>query len=206
MILRENIQFEQIANDLAQNGVSVTEHFLSTNEVKSILSIDEFKNKQSHFKKAGIGNSTNLKINESVRGDYIFWIDPKLANSSILVYVNKLKSLMAYLNKTLFLSLKDVELHLTSYPIGSYYQRHIDQFRSVDHRKISVILYLNNDWKPEHGGQLRVYKSDSKIDIFPISGSLVCMRSDLIEHEVLPALRERLSITGWMLDQLIDVK
>jgi SM-20-related protein len=206
MILHENIQFEQIADDLAQNGFSVIEHFLRTNEVKSILSIDEFKNKQLHFKKAGLGNSTNLKINESVRGDYIFWIDPEQANSATLIYFNKLKSLMAYLNKALFLSLKDVELHLTSYPIGSYYHRHIDQFRSEDHRKISVILYLNNDWKPEHGGQLRVYQSDNKIDIFPISGRLVCMRSDLIEHEVLPALRERLSITGWMLDQLIDVK
>jgi SM-20-related protein len=34
----------------------------------------------------------------------------------------------------------------------------------------------------------------------------VCFRSDQIEHEVLPATRERLSLTGWMLDQLSNLR
>lgn len=206
MILDESIVFEQIVDDLAEKGFSVTDSFLDNNEINAILSVDEFKNRMLHFKKAGIGNSASLKINESVRGDYISWIDTKKAHLSISVYVNRLNALQVYLNKTLFLSLKDIELHLTSYPVGSYYRRHVDQFKQQDHRKISVILYLNRDWRSEQGGQLRVYSQSNEIDIFPVAGKLVCMRSDLIEHEVLPASRERLSVTGWMLDQLIDIK
>ncbi len=206
MISRESIVFEQIVDDLAEKGFSVTDSFLDDSEIEAILSVDEFKNKMLHFKKAGIGNSASLKINESVRGDYISWVDTKKAHLSISVYVNRLKALQVYLNKTLFLSLKDIELHLTSYPVGSYYRRHVDQFKQQDHRKISVILYLNRDWRSEQGGQLRVYSQSNEIDIFPVAGRLVCMRSDLIEHEVLPASRERLSVTGWMLDQLIDIK
>lgn len=206
MILDESIVFEQIVDDLAEKGFSVTDSFLDNNEINAILSVDEFKNRMLHFKKAGIGNSASLKINESVRGDYISWIDTKKAHLSISVYVNRLNALQVYLNKTLFLSLKDIELHLTSYPVGSYYRRHVDQFKQQDHRKISVILYLNRDWRSEQGGQLRVYSQSNEIDIFPVAGRLVCMRSDLIEHEVLPASRERLSVTGWMLDQLIDIK
>jgi SM-20-related protein len=34
-------------------------------------------------------------------------------------------------------------------------------------------------------------------DILPLGGRLVLFLSDLIEHEVLPARRERYSITGW---------
>jgi SM-20-related protein len=206
VILDESIVFEQIVDDLAEKGFSVTDSFLDNNEIKAILSVDEFKNRMLHFKKAGIGNSASLKINESVRGDYISWLDTKNAHISISVYVSRLKALQVYLNKTLFLSLKDIELHLTSYPVGSYYRRHVDQFKQHDHRKISVILYLNRDWRSEQGGQLRVYSQNNEIDIFPVAGRLVCMRSDLIEHEVLPASRERLSVTGWMLDQLIDTK
>jgi SM-20-related protein len=206
VISRESIVFEQIVDDLAEKGFSVTDSFLDDSEIEAILSVDEFKNKMLHFKKAGIGNSASLKINESVRGDYISWVDTKKAHLSISVYVNRLKALQVYLNKTLFLSLKDIELHLTSYPVGSYYRRHVDQFKQQDHRKISVILYLNRDWRSEQGGQLRVYSQSNEIDIFPVAGRLVCMRSDLIEHEVLPASRERLSVTGWMLDQLIDIK
>ena len=206
MISSESIVFEQIVDDLTEKGFSVTDSFLDDSEIEAILSVDEFKNKMLHFKKAGIGNSASLKINESVRGDYISWVDTKKAHLSISVYVNRLKALQVYLNKTLFLSLKDIELHLTSYPVGSYYRRHVDQFKQQDHRKISVILYLNRDWRSEQGGQLRVYSQSNEIDIFPVAGRLVCMRSDLIEHEVLPASRERLSVTGWMLDQLIDIK
>jgi SM-20-related protein len=113
---------------------------------------------------------------------------------------------MQYINQTLFLSLKDYEIHMTVYPVGSYYKRHLDQFKKDDHRRLSVICYLNEDWRDEHGGQLRIYLPGGPIDILPISGRIVCFRSDQLEHEVLPATRERFSLTGWMLDQYADLK
>src|SRR5690606_19417075 len=105
-------------------------------------------------------------------------------------------------NQSLFLSLKDYEVHMTVYPPGAFYKRHLDQFSREDHRKLSVICYLNHDWLPDYGGQLRMWLSDKAIDVLPVSGRLVCFRSDLIEHEVLPATLPRLSITGWILDHL----
>jgi SM-20-related protein len=51
-----------------------------------------------------------------------------------------------------------------------------------------------------------MYLSDRTKDFLPMAGRLVIFRSDEIEHEVLPATRERLSITGWILDQLVDLK
>lgn len=110
---------------------------------------------------------------------------------------------MRFVNKSLYLSLKEFEIHMTIYPAGTFYKRHLDQFRSDDHRKLSVICYLNEEWQPEHGGQLRMHLPEGPIDVLPLSGRLVCFRSDMIEHEVLPATRERWSLTGWMLDQEI---
>jgi SM-20-related protein len=51
-----------------------------------------------------------------------------------------------------------------------------------------------------------MYLPDGALDILPQAGKLVCFRSDQIEHEVLPATRPRMSITGWMLDQLVEMK
>jgi SM-20-related protein len=118
------------------------------------------------------------------------------------VYLNRLNELREFLNQALFLSLKDQEVHLTVYPVGTFYKRHLDQFKKDDHRKLSVICYLNENWKEEHGGQLRLHLPSGEKDIFPFAGRLVCMRSDQIEHEVVVANRERLSVTGWVLDEV----
>ena len=196
----------QIADGLADDGFAVVDHFLTDNEVEAILRMDEFNNALLHFKKAGIGNTQSRQINEAVRGDYIHWLDGKTAHPSVLVYYEKIMQLITHLNQSLFLSLKDVELHLTTYPAGSFYKRHLDQFKAGDHRKVSVILYLNKDWEKDTGGQLRIYPQSKQLDILPLAGRLVCLRSDAIEHEVLPATRERLSITGWLLDQFVENK
>jgi SM-20-related protein len=109
---------------------------------------------------------------------------------------------IAFVNQSLFLSLKDCEVHQTIYPIGSFYKRHLDQFKKDDHRKLSVICYLNKEWKEADGGQLRMFIGTESRDILPLAGRLVCFRSDLLEHEVLPATRERLSLTGWLIDKI----
>ena len=153
------------------------------------------------FKKAGIGKSQEKQINEAIRGDYIQWIKPESAEPPLQVYLTKLSELIAFVNQNLYLSLKDFEVHQTIYPIGTFYKRHLDQFKKEDHRKLSVICYLNSDWKESDGGQLRIYLGNEIKDVLPLAGRLVCFRSDLLEHEVLPATRERLSITGWLLDQ-----
>ena len=198
--------FEQIADGLAEAGFAVVDNFLAKAEVDAILDLDLFREGVINFRKAGIGKESQLQINESIRGDYIHWIDKNDAPPPAKVYMDRLQGLCEYLNQSLFLSLKDYEIHFTIYPAGSYYKRHLDQFKKDDHRKLSVICYLNKEWEDQHGGQLRMHLPDKLVDVLPLSGRLVCFRSDQIEHEVLPATKERLSLTGWMLDQLVDVR
>ena len=193
--------FNAIADGLAEEGYAAVDQFLREQEVDAILELDTFKNGLAEFKKAGIGKNQQLQINESIRGDYIQWLDKNTAPSAVRVYLDRLSNLSLFLNQNLYLSLKDCEIHMTVYPVGSFYKRHLDQFKKDDHRKLSIICYLNHDWKDEQGGQLRIYLPDGTKDFLPIAGRLICFRSDQLEHEVLVANRERLSLTGWMLDE-----
>ena len=201
-----NSVFDQIADGLAEEGFAVYDQFLSQVEVSDIIESDPFAAGIEQFRKAGIGSKGDLQVNDAIRGDYIYWIDKQTAPAAAKVYFDKLDQLVAHLNRSLYLSLKDYEVHMTIYPAGSYYKRHLDQFKKNDHRKLSVICYLNHGWTQENGGQLRMYVGDSFKDFFPLAGRLVCFRSDKIEHEVLAANRERLSLTGWMLDQFTDMR
>lgn len=199
-------KLSQVGDGIAETGYAVIDDFLSPEQVNSILQLDEFKTGLLQFKKAGIGQKQEKQINEAIRGDYIEWIDRTTAPQPLQAYLNKLNELISFVNQTLFLSLKDYEVHMTIYPAGAYYKKHLDQFKKDDHRKLSVICYLNMNWKEEEGGQLRIYRQKESLDVLPVAGRLVCFRSDLLEHEVLPSTRNRLSLTGWMLDQYSDLR
>lgn len=193
--------FKRIADGLAEGGFAIVPNFLSAAEVQSIVESDEFTQHKLHFRKAAVGQATR-QVNESVRGDYIQWIDPATATAAERTYLDRIHDLIGYLNQDLYLSLKDFEVHRTVYPVGAKYARHRDQFRADDHRKLSIICYLNNAWTPEDGGQLRLYLPQVSIDVLPEAGTLVCFRSDQLEHEVLLANRDRYSLTGWITDRL----
>lgn len=201
-----NSLFDTIADGLVERSYAVADQFLSQIEVNSILGLDDFKKSTHRFKKAGVGQQQTLQVNEGIRGDYIQWLDKNAPPPAVAPYVQRVQELMQFLNQTLFLSLKDFEIHMTVYPVGSFYKRHLDQFKKDDHRKLSIICYLNKDWKEEDGGQLRIFHPDGSCDVLPLAGRLVCFRSDQLEHEVLPAKRDRLSLTGWILDQFVDLK
>lgn len=199
-------KLNSVADGLAENGYAIIDDFLSHEEVHSILQLDEFQNGLLQFKKAGIGKSQDKQINEAIRGDFIQWVDRSTALPAIQAYLVKLNELISFMNQNLFLSLKDYEVHMTIYPPGSYYKRHLDQFKKDDHRKLSVICYLNENWVEDEGGQLRIYLPEKSIDVLPQAGRLVCFRSDQLEHEVLPTIRPRLSLTGWILDQHAELR
>lgn len=196
-----DIIFNAIADGLADRGFAVINEFLTPAEAEAILHGDAFVQHKLHFRQAGIGKTDNA-VNEKIRGDRIQWIDPAVASQAELTYLNRLDALLQFLNQNLYLSLKGVELHRTVYPVGARYQRHRDQFRNDNHRKLSILCYLNAGWKENDGGQLKLHLPDRTQTILPVAGRFVCFRSDQLEHEVLPATRERYSITGWAIDRL----
>ena len=102
------------------------------------------------------------------------------------------------LNQAFYLGLADYESHFAHYPPGAFYQKHLDRFRDDDRRTVSAVLYLNDDWQADQGGALRLYPDGGEpLDVLPEAGTLVLFMSADLPHEVLPATRERLSLTGW---------
>ena len=107
------------------------------------------------------------------------------------------------MNQHFYMGLASLETHLAIYPVGAVYQKHLDQFNAgqaqqLNTRKLSSILYLNQEWQDSDGGELRLYvNEDEWLDILPAGGRLVLFLSAQFWHEVLPAKRERLSLTGW---------
>jgi len=197
--------FPFIADGLAENGWAVVDEFLSGEEVSAIAAHPSFAVADG-FHRAGTGRQGGHQVNEAVRGDRIRWIDPAAAPAPLQLYLARVQALRQFLKESLFLRLVDMEVHQTIYPPGTGYKRHLDQFKKDDHRRLSVIVYLNANWRDSEGGQLRIFTDTGQHDIFPQAGRLVCFRSDRLEHEVLPATRSRLSITGWMLDELAALR
>ncbi len=195
-----------IADELKAKGMSIVPDFISLTLRKELLA-DLIKTKNNlAFHKAGIGNKENLQIRSEIRQDEIFWLDENSANAVQKKLWKKIHALRKVFNQKLFLGLNIFEGHYAVYPPGGFYKKHFDSFRNDAGRKVTFILYLNENWKEEDGGQLRIHLSDSQfpesqdkkpLDIIPLGGKLVCFLSADFEHEVLKTTKPRYSFGGW---------
>lgn len=178
---------------------------MTPTEVEALRGVFSQQREAEIFQKAGIGNAHLFTVNREIRGDYIKWINPEDAFPAALDFLGRIKSLMLDLNRLLFLSLKDFECHYAIYPPGTFYEKHLDQFKTTQNRKISFAFYLNPNWQPGDGGELRLYLRDRTEDVAPLAGRLALFRSDTVEHEVLEAHKDRYSITGWLRDRPVGL-
>ncbi|WP_308991677.1 2OG-Fe(II) oxygenase [Mariniflexile litorale] len=199
----ENDLYEQIISDIGKQQFSIIENFFSDEEVNILRQSLLEKYEEDAFKKAAIGNRVNEIIVKSIRGDVILWMEEAKADTSELLFFNKINELVSYLNRTCFMGILHKEFHYAIYPKNTYYKRHIDTFQNDDRRKLSFVCYLNEDgWLPENGGELVLYlnENDKEVEnvIYPFPGRVVIFESQIIEHEVKPVNTERLSITGWL--------
>jgi SM-20-related protein len=125
------------------------------------------------------------------------WFDDTALSPAQQAYWDAMQTLREALNRRLLLGMETLEAHYALYPAGAGYARHRDRFRDNDARVLSSVVYLNRGWRADDGGALRLHLPDGTTDVAPVGGTLVLFLSDEIEHEVLPARRERLSIAGW---------
>ena len=191
--------YEKVIDDLLQQQYSVVDDFFSKQEVEDLRDSLLQKYDEDEFKKAAIGNQFNELIVKTIRGDFISWIDELEKNKAEAVFFDKIEHFTNYLNRTCYLGIQEREFHYALYPIGTFYKRHLDTFQNDDSRKLSIVCYLNEeDWLEEYGGELTIYKAEEAINVFPLKGRMVVFESQLLEHEVKPVKRERLSITGWL--------
>tara|TARA_R110002110_G_scaffold322294_1_gene534689 strand:- start:90 stop:755 length:666 start_codon:yes stop_codon:yes gene_type:complete len=188
--------FESIASGLEERGVVILPGVVPL-DITSSLQQEFSRLGAPAFKRAGIGRGQAQSVNGFVRRDRIHWIDESSQYSS--VWLDWADALRLYLNRRLFLGLFSFESHFAVYEPGAFYKRHIDAFRGEANRVLSVVVYLNQGWAPDQGGELVIYEDDGdhSVKVTPEMGTLVVFLSEEFPHEVLPATRSRYSVAGW---------
>ena len=187
----------QIIDDLAARGWSRLDNVLPASLTHELAEECRKRARAGALNPAGVGRGQGLAVREGIRGDSIQWLEHGQSAPSD-GYLQAMDELRSALNQAFYLSLEDFECHFACYPPGAFYQKHLDRFRDDDRRTVTAVYYLNEAWQTEHGGALRLYLADdTELDVLPSAGTLVLFISAELPHEVLPATRERLSLTGW---------
>ncbi|MEQ8524243.1 2OG-Fe(II) oxygenase [Gracilimonas sp.] len=187
-------------DQLAEQDYVVVDDFISNEFFNRIMAFFSEAEENDKLKKAGIGAQQDFQLKAEVRGDFIYWLDEE-RDQELSFFFDLKDELVQNLKRFCYLSLSGSEFHIAKYPVGTHYHRHLDQFNEQSNRQITVLIYLNKDWKPGDGGELVIYKEGREIMVEPIAGRLLLFKSDTIEHEVLTTHIPRYSLTGWLLHQ-----
>ncbi len=190
--------FNTLIDSFIDSKVGIAENFLSevlASHLKENLNL-LYSGRQ--MLSAGTGNEAVAIQNKLIRGDKIYWLDRKHNDPYENDFFDLMDSFVSHLNSTCYTGITGYEFHYTLYETGSFYKKHLDQFRNNGSRQYSMIMYLNADWKENDGGELRIHHIDSQQNISPVNGKSVFFKSSELEHEVLLTNKPRLSITGWL--------
>lgn len=146
------------------------------------------------IRRAGTGRGPERSQDAAVRSDEMVWLSEEAPAFAPLFGL--FEGLRRALNEGAYLGLERFEVQLARYDRGAHYARHRDAFSGPASRRVTAILYLNPDWRPEQGGQLRIHGPWAR-DVEPRAGRLALFLSDRVEHEVLPAFAPRFAATAW---------
>ena len=193
---RVNDADDAVAQAIERDGVAVVPRFLADALVARLRERARSLDAEGAFAPAGVGRGSARAHDPAVRGDRIRWIEPPLdpAEAELAAILDDLR---AGINRRLALGAFELEMHYAIYPPHGRYVRHRDRFRDDDARLLSCVAYLNDGWGDEEGGELRLHLDAGARDVAPRGGTLVAFLSDRIEHEVLPARRDRLAVAAW---------
>jgi len=186
-----------VSEDLTSAGISVRDQYLGAAQVRALLECLPKRQARGEFAAARVGAAATLRQDVGVRGDLTCWLAEPLfpAERELLLGFEQLRM---QLNRDLTLGLFELDLHYAWYPPGAGYARHVDQPHGTADRRLSLILYLNENWQAGAGGELEIFDAHGGCrQIEPLAGRLVCFLSAGREHAVRPAYRDRFSITGW---------
>lgn len=189
--------WDRCMDQFAQEHFIVLDQFLPSNVLESVCTYFASVEAENLLKAAAIGPGKERTRISEIRSDFVHWLDRPLM-PELDSFFDGMDTLRAAIAESLFLSLRGYEFHFAKYPEGAFYKPHFDQFNRRENRMISVVIYLNENWKREHGGSLKLHKPNEKL-IEPIMNRMVMFRSDTVLHEVLTAHETRRSLTGWLL-------
>lgn len=188
--------FERIAQAIEADGYVVINDGLPAYLGEALLEhLARFE--QHEFALAAVGRGPDAEQNKQVRRDKIAWIEASQYSAAWIAWT---ETLQLYLNRRLFMGLFSFESHFASYEPGAFYATHMDAFRGQSNRVLSLVTYLNEDWRQEQGGELVIYQPDTGAELVrvaPLYRTLVLFLSEEFPHEVKPARRTRRSVAGW---------
>ena len=194
-----NTRCQRLIDDLVARQYAVAPRYFPTHLVRALRREAQLRDQRGEFQTAGVGRREEHQRNFRVRRDRTLWLNGStLAQCRLL---GELEQLRLAVNRQLFMGLFDLESHFAVYDPGAFYRRHLDAFNGNNGRVLSVVIYLNEQWRSDDGGRLRIWADPDAIhpatEVEPRAGTLVCFRSDRIPHEVLEARRQRVSVAGW---------
>ncbi len=193
-----------LAADIASQGWSCCDDFLPPELITRLRTEASDLAALGAFDAAAVGRGEERTVRPDIRGDETCWLAEPFP-VAVSAALHRLEQLRCESNAMLQLGLFDLELHFARYRPGAIYARHRDRFASGGRRILSLVLYLNEGWREQEGGALRLYLGGERagrvVEFLPQAGRLVAFLSERFEHEVLPATRERLSLTGWFLSR-----
>ncbi|EGR0466183.1 SM-20 protein [Vibrio cholerae] len=178
---------------IADRGWYVWDDFLNPQEVQALREcIPE------RWKRAKIGRNEEIQHAADIRSDKIQWLDLSMGQP-VQDYLERMEQIRCEVNRHFFLGLFEYEAHFAKYEAGDFYLKHLDSFRGNENRKLTTVFYLNENWTPADGGELKIYDlQDNWIEtLAPVAGRLVVFLSERFPHEVLEAHADRVSIAGW---------
>ncbi|MNK99825.1 2OG-Fe(II) oxygenase superfamily protein [compost metagenome] len=194
-------------DDLAEHGWAQSHDLITPAWAQDLALQCQKLHDSGVFTQAAVGHGSTKSVHTQIRGDSTLWLEDSQSPALQSEVSNFLTELMQELNQTLFLGLKRFESHFAWYPPGSGYQKHIDNHQGLSHRRVTFVLYLNENWQNADGGELSLFapdEPDKKIhSIKPQLGNFVLFRSELFPHQVEESFKVRKSLTGWFRDDAL---
>ena len=190
--------FETLITGYIENNIGISEHFISNDLAEHLKQnlLDLYQ--KQRLLAAGTGNGQKLNHDVDVRRDVIYWLDRKHEDPHENDFFDRIEAFILYLNKSCYAGITGYEFHYALYEAGSFYTKHLDQFKDDTQRSYSMISYLNTNWQESDGGHLLVHREAGDQKISPTQGKTVFFKSSELLHEVLVTHVPRLSVTGWL--------
>ena len=193
-------RFERVVEQILEQDRAIIEGLFPDQILAALLDLLAHLREEDALRPAAIGAAGQAVVHTEIRSDYIKWWPDEPEHPAQRAFLDVVGDLSDYLNRTCYTGIRRSEFLFAVYPPGAHYERHVDDFQHKNARKFSVITYLNREWVPGRGGELVLYDANGepRETIEPIYGRTVIFPSPDVEHEVLPAIAERWSITGWL--------
>ncbi len=162
--------FDTLIDSFIENKVGIAESFLNKHLAGHLKENLLALYKENQLLSAGTGNNQKAEYNKLFRSDIIYWLDRKHNNPHENSFFDLMDNFVEHLNATCYMGITSYEFHYTLYETGSFYKKHLDQFRNNDSRKYSMIMYLNEEWQEKDGGELCIHYQDKLQNISPDNG------------------------------------